>query len=363
MTDETARGVNVLVVADPGLPSRRVDSIKDELRTQLETTFSPPVELYTQTETIRLRPDNSLDFDVASRIAEKYERIDVVLLLTEIPRHRGSRPLIAEIFPDEKVGVISCPTLGAVTTKRRILTVLMACALRLVPVDGDLDPDAHRLRWGHWGEVLDESGHRELTSNQTAGGLRMVLGMTMANDPWRTAPRLSSALAAASATGAFGIFYNSIWQMSNYLSTARLLLIGLLAMTVMVAWLIVSNRLWDKPVQERLSTVVLLYNLSTIATLFLCVLVLYAVLVVLILLTSLVVIDPEFMSVILDQDASFVNYLDIAWLSAAMGVVAGGLGSSFDSETDLRRLTHGQRERQRRYSEDEDDSDQDTISS
>ncbi|MGP5078596.1 hypothetical protein ACTXKZ_11075 [Brachybacterium alimentarium] len=39
---------------------------------------------------------------------------------------------------------------------------------------------------------------------------------------------------AASATGAFGIFYNSIWQMSAALSTPRLLLIGLLAMTSMV---------------------------------------------------------------------------------------------------------------------------------
>lgn len=363
MTDETARGVNVLVVADPGLPSRRVKSINDDLQEQLEKTFSPPVQLHTQTEVIRIRPDNTLDIGVASRIAEEYDRIDVVLLLTEIPRHHGKRPLIAEIFPEEKVGIISCPTLGAVATKRRILTVFMACALRLMPVNDDLDLNAHSLRWSRWSDPLDDTGHRQLTSNRIAGGFRTVLGMTMANDPWRTAPRLSSALAAASATGAFGIFYNSIWQMSNYLSTTRLLLIGLLAMAAMVFWLIVSNRLWDTPIKERLSTVVLLYNLSTIATLFLCVLALYVTLVVLILLTSLVVIDPEFMSMILDQDASFVNYLDIAWLSAAMGVVAGALGSSFDSQTDMRRLTHGQRERQRQYSEDDDGSDQDTTSS
>ncbi len=361
MTGDPARGVNVLVVADPGLPSRRVNSIKDDLQTQLETTFSPPVSLYTQTEVIRIRPDNTLDIGVAHRIAESYDHIDVVLLLTEIPRHRDKRPLIAEIFPEEKVGVISCPTLGAVTTKRRILTVFMACAQRLMPVDDDVDLNAHSLRWSTWNEPLDDTGHRELVSSRGLGGLRIVLGMTMANDPWRTAPRLSSALAAASATGAFGIFYNSIWQMSNYLSTTRLLFIGLLAMTAMVFRLIVSNRLWDTPVKERLSTVVLLYNLSTIATLFLCVLVLYATLVVLILLTSLVVIDPEFMSMVLDTEASFINYLDIAWLSAAMGVVAGGLGSSFDSQTDLRRLTHGQRERQRQYTED-DDAEKDTTS-
>ena len=48
-----------------------------------------------------------------------------------------------------------------------------------------------------------------------------------------------------------------------------------------------------------------------------------------------------------------MRYLDIAWLSAAMGVVAGALGSSFDKDTNLRSLTHGQRERQRRFTEDE----------
>ncbi|WP_259878339.1 hypothetical protein [Brachybacterium muris] len=37
--------------------------------------------------------------------------------------------------------------------------------------------------------------------------------------------------------------------------------------------------------------------------------------------------------------------------NAALGVVAGGLGASFDDETDLRSLTHGRRENQRRPEE------------
>lgn len=49
------------------------------------------------------------------------------------------------------------------------------------------------------------------------------------------------------------------------------------------------------------------------------------------------------------------SLLDIAWLSAAMGVVAGALGSSFDSDADLKSLTHAQRMRTRVYSEDESD--------
>ncbi|MDN5655056.1 MAG: hypothetical protein L0G46_08230, partial [Kocuria sp.] len=179
-----------------------------------------------------------------------------------------------------------------------------------------------------------------------------------ANDPWRTVPKLSGALAAASATGAFGIFYSSIWQMSTYLSTLRLLSIGAVAIVVMVSWLVVSHKLWDKPVSEGLATVVMYYNLSTVLTLLVTVLALYATLGILILLGGLVVIDPEFMGQQIQQKAIFSNYLDIAWLSAAMGVVAGGIGASFDSDLDVQRLTHGQRMRQRVYTDNsEDDSD------
>ena len=39
-------------------------------------------------------------------------------------------------------------------------------------------------------------------------------------------------------------------------------------------------------------------------------------------------------------------------LGILIPVVAGALGSSFDDDTDLRQITHGQRERQRQYTED-----------
>lgn len=325
------------------------------MRSRLEHTLRDElgdVTLEVRTTTVRLRPDNTLDIGSAARLADD-EPADVVLVLTEIPRHDASRPLVAEAFPDEGVAVVSCPTLGVLAARRRLVTVLAACSARLVEADGH--PDRHELGWCTWGRGTDD--HPVLRSSTFTGGPRTVLGMAMSNDPWRTAPRLSSALAAAAAVGAFGVFYTSIWQMATYLSMTRLLLIGLLAISAMVVWLVVSNRLWDAPQREGLARVVLLYNLSTVVTLALCVLALYLTLVVAILLSCAVVIAPEFMEKVIGESPDVGSYLDIAWLSAAMGVVAGGLGSSFDAETDLRRLTHGQRERQRVYSREELDED------
>lgn len=309
-----------------------------------------PVEVVIETATLRLRADETLDFGEARRIAAGLERVDVVLLLTEIPRRSCGEALTAEVFPDEEVAVISCPTLGVLSVRRRLLAVIVDVAERVLDPDA---PDRSPVRWTRWTtgtEARSGHPHDELRSPRTVGGVRTVLGMVSTNDPWRTAPSLSGVFAAACATGAFGLFYSSIWQMSMYQSTARLLAIAVAAVVLMVLWLILSNRLWDRPVTARLSTVVMLYNASTVLTLALAVIALYVLLFVLILAAALVVIDPRYLAQELQQgQAGFTNYLSIAWLSAAMGVVAGGLGSSFDSSVDVRRLTHGQRERQRQF--------------
>lgn len=312
------------------------------------------IEVSARTETIRIDPKNTLEYSDARSIAEDYEHVDVILLLTEVPRHSDGQPLMAEIFLERQLGVLSCPTFGAWATRRRMLRVLVDAVLRMAPGETVTTPRRFTLGWSRWSR--SDSSYA-LHAHTLTGGPRTVAGMTMANDPWRTVPKLSSAMAAASATGAFGIFYNSIWQMAEALSTQRLLFIGVTAMTAMGAWLIISNGLWDRPRRDSLSRVVLYYNLSTILTIAVCMLALYSVLVVLILLGALIVIEPGFMSDILGEEAHFTNYLDIAWLSAAMGTVAGALGSGFDSETDLRRITHGQRERQRRYTREENHDD------
>ncbi|MEE1650746.1 hypothetical protein V1260_08060 [Brachybacterium sp. J144] len=351
MDHDTSDGVRVLLVSDPGLPTRRAQSLRDDLQKYLAEEFRPPVEVHTRTAMLRLRPDDSLDLDDAVQIAREFGHPDVVLLLTELPRLTDGRPLIAEIFPEENVAVISCPTLGAFATRRRILDTLMDCILRMTHPAGPRGPSRFGRSWRHWNDADDAGAHSTLHAGMALGGVRMVLGMVASNEPLKTAPRLSSALAAASATGAFGIFYSSIWAMSTFLSTPRLLSIGALGIGAMILWLILSNVLWDSPKRSSLARVVLLYNLSTVMTLLVCVAALYLALVLVILIGGLIVISPEYMTEIIGEEPTFATYLDIAWLSAAMGVVAGALGSSFDRETNLRSLTHGQRERQRRYTE------------
>src|SRR5699024_12255882 len=122
------------------------------------------------------------------------------------------KPLIAEVLPDRNVAVISHPTLGA-PTKRRLLKIYMSCLNQLLP-DEHLPAQRHRLpRCGQWSSRAD-SGRRTLPSHTSTGGPRLVLGMTMANEPLRMARKLSRAMAVADATGALGTHHSPIQQMA-----------------------------------------------------------------------------------------------------------------------------------------------------
>ncbi|PFG21135.1 hypothetical protein [Serinibacter salmoneus] len=338
--------LTVIIDADPGLPARRAHALREDLETTLTDLYGEPVSVRLTEQPVGLLPHGDIDTPAAQELLQHYERCDALLLLTEVPRRSQGKPLIAEAFPAEGVGVVSCPTLGAWATHTRIREVLVSTVVRLVPDRPAPDTSDFERRWSGWRDREDR-GSTMLRANTLTGAPRLVLGMVAANEPARTIPRLSGALAAAMATGAFGVFYSSTWQMASSLPPWRLGVIAVMAVLVMVTWLIVANGLWDRAVTSRRSTVLLLYNLSTVVTLMLAVMALYAVMVVAILLAALLVIDASFMEQVLGEVPAATSYIRLAVLAAAMGVVAGALGSNFDDSTDVRRLTHGQRERSR----------------
>lgn len=339
-------GVTVLVLSDPGQCTARSQAVAERFEEELTRVYGAAT-VHVRAQFLAISDANTLEFGTITSMREDYDGIDAVLILTEMPRRSHGKPEIAKIFPEESAAALSYPTLGVLAGKRRLVSLFMSCVLRLVDGAPSGSRERYELRGNRW---LEPSGGEPgfLLAHSITGVPRTVLGLVASNAPWRTAPQLSTALAAAAAAGAFGVFYNSIWQMSAALSTGRLLMIGLLAVGLMVLWLLKSNGLWERAERAGPTEVFVYYNLSTVVTLFLVVLGLYLTLFVVILGASLVVIDPGFMAEIMGGPVGFTNYVDIAWLSAAMGVVAGGLGTSFDERTDIRHLTHGRREVQRR---------------
>ncbi|MGK4065884.1 hypothetical protein AB0Y14_07470 [Rothia sp. HC945] len=345
---------SILVVSDPGVPTARVKHFLPDIETELSKVVGHEVDIKHIKHLIPISPENEVTSDLD--LPDEARDVDyaVRILFTEMPLHHSGHPVVAQIDFNRGILVVSCPPMGMLYPRRRLVSTIGRGVESLI--QNSASEGEHVQSWNEWGSEGDDKVTR-LYSNTWTGVPRTILGMVRSNRPWKTAPKLSSALTAASTAGAFGIFYNSIWQMAESLSSLRMAIITLVAIMVMTTWLILRNRLWDKPLHDRLARVVALYNISTVVTLVIAISILYITLFVLILLGGLVVISPGFMQETLGIPTHPSNYFDIAWLSASMGVIAGGLGSGFDSEADLQQMTHGRRERQRVLSKDKDEDD------
>lgn len=347
MTDTTSSATKprrVLIVADPGRASRDAEAVAQNIERDLNAQRGIPTSVTVQSELLRISADDTTAVRQARVFRDGYADgnaagsadADAVILLTEMPRHDGQALIAVESFPDESVAIVSNPTFGAVGSRARLRESLNEVIGTLLA--------PHRA--SHPGTQHDADTYRR---SGVGSVLRTMLGMVKQNEPWSTLPKMSGALAAAMGTGAFGVFYSSIWQMASFLSPLRMTLITVVSICIMLAWLIVANKLWDRPRTSSAKSIIALYNGSTLLTLGMLVVGLYAVLFLAILLGGVAVIDPEFLAQQLGEPAQFAHYLRIAWLSTSMGVVAGALGAGFDSDADLRRITNGARDRQREY--------------
>ncbi|GAB3300144.1 hypothetical protein [Parasphingorhabdus pacifica] len=180
------------------------------------------------------------------------------------------------------------------------------------------------------------------------GRLRLLLGMVRDNRPWRLVPSLSRAIAAAAATGAFGIFYPTLWRMADALSYQRLSLISLVAICAMVIWLIFNNGLWERPRERNDGEEAVLFNLATVLTLTIGVACMYLVLMAATLVGAAAVISSSYLSIMLGHPVGVLDYVSLVWLASSMGTVAGALGASLETEAAVRRATFSKRERERR---------------
>lgn len=346
----------VRVAADQGL----ADAVADKICARLDGhRLTSGTVLHAESVSLPLppvesgRPDMETWASLLDTGSGESENADTITLcVSEIPRRVGSRPVLAEIVGTSMV-VIYVPSFGARAVARRAGAVALTAIESMRRRDDDTDdgspvaPDHPTPATGlaHWSV---DSGHDILLAPALLGRTRMVAGMIRTNRPWRLVPALSGALAAATATSAFGVFYSSIWQMAASMSVMRLTCVSVIAIALITAWLILPNGLWER--RTRRQTVVdrAMYNMATLATVFAGVLFMYVALFLVVGAASAVVISPEFLSMQLERDAEALDYVRLAWLAASLGTVAGAVGSTVADQEQILGATFGHREAARR---------------
>lgn len=359
MVDETTVGTRpsatVGLMADPGLPVALATKLAAALPGLFEVSIDDSVQWRVEVEnhSLPLDSEGSVELNRSSSSVRQEHGWDYMVYLTDLPKYILNKPLVALRNTSYGTGMIVIPALGLGGTRpvRRLLLQIVAA---LHAASSEQEPVAGPLtRIGQVATVDDGVDDVDSTSRiETSAGLRgrllLLAGMVRSNTPLKLLPSLSSAMAAAVGTAAFGIFYTSIWTMADYLSPARMLLISLLSLTVMSVWLIGSHGLWEKPEGAHQRERRLLYNMATTATVLVAVTAMYAALFVVVLVGALVVIDVQFLEQNLRNEAGVLDYVNLSWLSTSMGTIGGAVGSSMSNPEEVRRATFSNREFQRR---------------
>ncbi|MFC4000924.1 hypothetical protein ACFSZT_28400 [Prauserella oleivorans] len=350
------------VLCDRGWPAELMRPLAESVSTVLARRVSSQVgwRLEVRAEELTLDADGKIPMERMATQRLTDEGWDYLLLLTDLPRLQRTRPILADIDMEHRVGLISLPAIGWLRLRQHladtvvhVIGVLTSGARHALPGSGR---GKHHVRRRPTEittpvrQVPSEDGHAEvcLVLTGVRGWLRLLFGMVRDNRPWRLVPSLSKALAAAAAVASFGIFYPTIWGMADAQSPARLLVISALAVTAMVAWLIMHHGLWERPRESEERRHTLLYNTASVLTLSLGAACAYFVLFVLLLLAAMIVISTSYLRSHLQHPVTMSDYIALAWLAGSMGTVAGAVGSTLETDEDIRHAAYSKRERQRR---------------
>ncbi len=367
------------IVADPDLATDIVSRLKDQLPRMFRDHVDDSIEWEVQlkSEALPLDEDGNITIWQNSDRLKSDEGWDLLICLTELTRRTKSSLLVSDVSVTDDAALISLPALGPVRLRHHVRNVMVRAVRAIITKDAEAAYGSGHKRFprvfhhletpveegtaddGPVEEGTADDGPVEGSSTGISGfraSLRLMAGMVRINRPWRLVPSLSSALAAAVATAAFGVFYSTIWQMADSLSSLRLLLISLIAITAMTTWLITYNGLWQNRRSLGSDKDTAIYNASTVLTLLIGVTCMYAVLFTVIFLGAVIIIPPDFLESTLEHQSDLMNYVSIAWLASSLGTFAGALGSTFETDDAIREATYGKRE-QERHTKSESDED------
>ncbi|RRO14197.1 DUF2267 domain-containing protein [Saccharopolyspora rhizosphaerae] len=357
MTAWEGGSIRVGLVADPGVPTEIAERLAEELPDELRDKVADvDWQVRASSEGLPLSEEGTIEIAAKASEMGRSDRWDLLICLTDLPRIDPAGTVVAEADASSGAALASVPAIGSIRLlpyARRVVVHLVGLlareSLRLTTKG-----DYHAGAWGVFGTRVRQvpSHHEDIDANLVLPGrlgrMRLLFGMVRDNRPWRLVLGLSRAVAAAAGTAAFGVFFPSIWTLSDSLAAPRLVLINFFAVAVMAGWLVVHNSLWERPGRSAGVHKTRIYNAATALTVTVGVICMYALLFAVTTLGAAIVISPEYLGTQLGHPAGALDYLGLSWLASSMGTVAGALGSSLETEAAVRRATYSRRERERR---------------
>lgn len=376
-TDRSALTIGLM--ADPGLPALMARKVNESLPELLPRRVDDSVDWTVDVVDEALSLNQDGDVDLVNRAPDllRAHGWDMVLYITDLPHFEDNVPVVAEVAPQQRAAVLSLPTLGAVNLKRRVTDTLARMVEHLhsgevtrtgstptvtsdsgdqdalnelTPLEGTTSATVQEELDEPTDALQTHTEVQQIYSPSALSRLRLLTGMVLSNRPGRLPLAMTKSGAAAAAAGAYGVFYGSIWVLSDVIVLQRQIFVTLLAIGLMTAWLIATNGLWTRAKKQvggrRWAA---MDNTATVVTVVVAAVMMYVALFLMLLTAALVLIPDHYLASELEQDsATLLTYIDLTWLATSMGIMAGAVGSSFDDDDAIRDATYSLRESERR---------------
>lgn len=372
------------ILTAPELPEEIIDQMKGSLPELLKQYVDEHIDWTIKTLTDPLSGTEGYSKEIMRELGKvkEEENWDLIISITDLPIFFQRRLIVADADVKKNIAYISIPALGAAPVKKRVREAIIqlvdemhhgAASEYREEREGEhsggkadlvekttvnkSSRDLTKRRFTEWiSPIKRQSFAREnsdvdvryLVESRFSGFIRMITGMVLANRPWTIFPAFKKVLAAAFATGAYGLIFPNLWLLANAYSTTRLITMMMVAITAMVAWIIVVHHLWEKKQDNHSSYLANLYNVVTALTLGIGVVFYYMMLYGIFLITVFLFIPPLMLEYELGRDVGVGIFFVIAWLVTSVATLVGAIGAGLESENTILKATYGHRQQIRR---------------
>jgi hypothetical protein len=351
------------LLADPGAPAEMASRIADDLA-EASAEHRDGTERWavrTQVRTLPPLTESYGDLADVARGCMDDEQWDAVVCLTDSPLRDGRYALIADLLRGSRIAVLSLPAFGALPLRRHVGAVAAELTQELTePPNEQQSQEAEQRQEGaattsrRFRRVISPDPDVTVRIIASHASMRLLVGLVLANRPWRLLAGLKGALAAALATSAYVLINSSAWQFADQVSLLKLTLMMVFAIAGMAVWLIVNHGLWESAAEHRNPRYSRLFNASTTVTLLMGLACAFVLLWLVNVLAEVFLIDAGFLETTLRHPVALGDYLAIAWFATSVSFLAGAIGSGFEDEDSVRKAAYSQRERERQQGQAQD---------
>lgn len=368
--------ITIGIIPAPDLPTSVAEAIKDDLPEALSLIVDDEIAWNVEIEVSPLTGAAEKVKDIVGEAKKLLEKNNwgYAVCLTDLPIFSRKKVVLADANVVDCVAQISLPAFGALPTPKRVKRTMihMVNELHARQTDKDNQPQMQQKGIGPLDKTKQKGlaskfkgvfrfspirrksspkdidgigvGVRFIMASRLIGLWHVLLGMAVANRPWTIMPSFKGIVALAFASGAYGLIFPTLWQLSVSYEMSRFF--GLMAASILAmnVWIVFAHNLWERPSKQSVNSFRKLYNAATIITLTTSILMYYIVLFLLFLAAVSVFVPPDLFGEQTDQNIELGNYLKLAWLVTSVATVAGSIGSGLEKTDEVGKITYGYRQ-------------------